>query len=552
MAALQWVDQRLTAGLPSRAHSYRPFDLHDGNTRCRAVREKSPRGDLWGISLSEGFGTEAAAVTELVVAAPASEGTPTFVVGTPVWPAGDVEAGDTLTTRVLLDIAAEVPLLQGGAPLVREPAAVWTPQGMQDFIAALLDPERQLPVVAITEPTLGGDPRVLLAQSRQVARALAGLATVTVLPQRFTYTLSDTVSKRLSVYDGAWRVYLPGFGHEAQRFDHPVYLRDRVETEEGLEQTTRDVFRVVANYCARTTADDGYRFDSIRPSKTPLARLAARRATPWRRLVALAKGIGRRFPAVARGLRRRRATAPGDAETAPLRDESAGQEKQHAAAGAENEALRRDLGAAKADLDAAKTELGAVKAELRAATQRSEALAAGREREADALRERDEALVDAQRLAGLVRLLGGDPQANFPVAWGDVSAWCASALQGRVVLADPVRRSLGGARFEDVALAAICLHWLGHEYREARLRGGDSQLSGPIPGLAAGIRNQRCGGDSFDFDWRGERHRVDWHLKNGGNTRDPRRCLRIYYFWDAPRREVVVASMPAHRRSAIT
>jgi len=59
-----------------------------------------------------------------------------------------------------------------------------------------------------------------------------------------------------------------------------------------------------------------------------------------------------------------------------------------------------------------------------------------------------------------------------------------------------------------------------------------------------------CGGDSFECVWNGSRHTVDWHIKNGTGTRDPRRCLRIYYFWDDDARSVVVASMPAHRRTA--
>ena len=42
-----------------------------------------------------------------------------------------------------------------------------------------------------------------------------------------------------------------------------------------------------------------------------------------------------------------------------------------------------------------------------------------------------------------------------------------------------------------------------------------------------------------------------WHIKNGG-TRDPRRCLRIYYFWDATTQQVVIADMPAHRVTEAT
>ena len=211
---------------------------------------------------------------------------------------------------------------------------------------------------------------------------------------------------------------------------------------------------------------------------------------------------------------------------------------------------------AREDAAALRRDLEGVRRDLRTERKKNTTLAGERDRarelEAAAREERDGARRDARRLEGLVRLLGGDPKTPFPVAWDEVPGWCASTLEGRVVLSESVRRGLGGAPFEDVALAVSCLHWLGHEYREARLGGGDAHLYGLIPGLANGIRNERCGGDSFEVEWRGKRHRVDWHLKNGGNTRDPRRCLRIYYFWDSGRREVVIASMPAHRRTAMT
>ena len=45
---------------------------------------------------------------------------------------------------------------------------------------------------------------------------------------------------------------------------------------------------------------------------------------------------------------------------------------------------------------------------------------------------------------------------------------------------------------------------------------------------------------------------VEWHIKNGGNTRDPRRCLRIYYFWDEDSQQVVIATMPAHIQTGAT
>lgn len=67
-----------------------------------------------------------------------------------------------------------------------------------------------------------------------------------------------------------------------------------------------------------------------------------------------------------------------------------------------------------------------------------------------------------------------------------------------------------------------------------------------------GIQNASCGADTYDFDWNGRRFSADWHIKNGGNTRDPIRCLRIYYCFDTQTQQIVVADMPAHRRTGAT
>ena len=566
-AALGWVAHRLGEDLPRRAWRHQSFQWDGNGSTCRVVRERGGRGDFWAARLTRPSGADRPAETELVVAAPRDGTDPTIGVRVPGWPASANQEADTLPPAVLRHIAAAVPLLLHGAPIIREPNAVWTPQAMQDFIATLLDPGRRLPVVVITEPTYGGDAHALLAQSERVADALTGLATVTVLPQRFTYTLSDTVTKMLSVYDGAWRIYLPGFSHGARRFDHPVYLRERLEEPGGVERATREVFRVVGDHHVRSVAEDGIRFDSVRPREERLAGVTRQVRAAWRRILgamlAAASGLA---GAPGRWLeRRRRARRAAATRTAASGDPprplepaggptAAGPEKVRPAA--EPTPLEPAAAEAREDTAVLRRDLEGVRRDLRTERQKNKTLAGERDRarelEAAAREERDGARRDARRLEGLVRLLGGDPKTPFPVSWEEVPGWCASTLEGRVVLSESVRRGLGGAPFEDVALAVSCLYWLGHEYREARLGGGDAHLYGLIPGLANGIRNERCGGDSFQVEWRGKRHSVDWHLKNGGNTRDPRRCLRIYYFWDSGRREVVIASMPAHRRTAMT
>jgi hypothetical protein len=105
------------------------------------------------------------------------------------------------------------------------------------------------------------------------------------------------------------------------------------------------------------------------------------------------------------------------------------------------------------------------------------------------------------------------------------------------------------ALFEDIQLAARCLLWLANEARDRRLSGGGSLRDELVEN---GIYNNHCGEDQFDLQWQGQRYTADWHIKNGGNTRDPKRCLRIYYFWDPATQQIVIADMPGHRRTGAT
>ena len=127
-----------------------------------------------------------------------------------------------------------------------------------------------------------------------------------------------------------------------------------------------------------------------------------------------------------------------------------------------------------------------------------------------------------------------------------------SATKARKEVLKWVRKRVG-APLPKIAweyMAGQCLLWLANDYRQARLQGGNAgDLRELIEG---GLWNDRCGADAFGFDRQGKRFDVEWRIKSGGNTRDPRRCLRIYCFWDEASERVVIASMPAHIRTGAT
>lgn len=160
-------------------------------------------------------------------------------------------------------------------------------------------------------------------------------------------------------------------------------------------------------------------------------------------------------------------------------------------------------------------------------------------------------------LKGKLAQLTGESEASvltfdpLPSSWTEFGPWVEAKLAGRVTLAPLARRGVKSPEFRDVEEAARCLVWLATDYRDRRLNGGGN-LHAPI---LEGLHNEPCGEADLPFSpvkWHGRNVDVEWHVKNGGNTRDRTRCLRIYYFWDAESQEVVVASMPAHARTTLT
>jgi hypothetical protein len=143
-----------------------------------------------------------------------------------------------------------------------------------------------------------------------------------------------------------------------------------------------------------------------------------------------------------------------------------------------------------------------------------------------------------------------DDQLELPEVWGDLANWCDVHLAGRVALSPTARHSIKAPDFNDIQTSARCLLWLATNCRNRRLQGGEGSLREEL--VETGVRNAHCGADQFDLYWQGQLYTADWHIKNGGNTRDPTRCLRIYYFWEPNTHQVVVADLPAHRRTGAT
>jgi len=540
---IDWLQGQVGTALPRRAFAHRSFSQIGGNPACRAVRIRDARGDYWAAQLQRSPHKGQNTVTEVVIAQPDGS-SPLVCIEVVDRSVVATDPNDEYPAEMLAAMAERAPLLQSGRTLCHTPIVVESAETMQGFHRMLVDPGRQMPFAVASVPPGIDDLDPLRSQWVSLARALTGLAIVWVLPPKMTYRLSDLVTKSLSVFLGAWRFYRPGFNHLADRTRHPLFLKNRMEDDRGVQETVRQFVTMAVEERMRAAFDSqpviGY---------DDLARLEAAGGRSPARLVALLRDSLR----------------SGSAE--PLRPErdfsstvDRGQilpEGRHGHADAGQTTVRESVSTpTESDTsipDRASRERRGHRMPdegIRTQTGRYEQ---ARRRADRAERQRDEALRRAAQLAEMVRALGGDPDAVtlFPTTWEQFAPWCEEHLGECVSLAETARRELGNAEFEDVGLAAQCIHWLAHHYRDERLRGRNPYRHGHIDHIGDGVVNRPCDADCLECNWIGQSHRVEWFLHCGADAHDPRHSLRIYYFWDDQTQRVVVASMPPHGKATM-
>ncbi len=484
---LKWAKTKTTGMLPQEAWEFDPFEHFAGGRNCTAVRLKNESEDTWVIRVEDPDKTVAQRTwtTETAV----------FVVGENARfslrllvtsPEGwlDIEAA---VPRVVREVIKSPGLIVGGFLKVPQiPVPVRTEQDFERLLAGLLDPARKLPIIVVSVPEGMAKP---LFDAEELAKAVAGLALVVILPPEFSWNLTYRFGKRLSVYEGAARVYLPGFTEDANPFGgHELVLpKPGTTNADGLKRLR---WLAAAGSVRRLELGDdvlSYAQIKIRSLEQQQAELTRSGASEHEQLVAANNQIANLHAQLQESLQYQQFFSDSHKEA-----------EQHAAE---------------------------LEAQVRA------------------LRFRIQQLVAQLKAAGA----SPDQDTQLPDNWDGFVSWCDEQLAGRVQLTPQARDQVRNARFEDVRLAARCLLWLANDYRDARIEGAGKNLNDWV--IEPGVKNAHCGSDEFEFQWQGKTWHVDWHIKNGGNTRDPRRCLRIYYFWDDASQQAVIASMPAHRRT---
>lgn len=142
---------------------------------------------------------------------------------------------------------------------IREDAEWFHEDSVQRVVAGLLDPERQTPMVIVSRsgngsPILDGD---------RLAKSLQGMARVyvesTTRPHalKAAFTDAGVTDSGLWVFDGGVRVYFPGFGPEAHRYEHPLVIRRDLENRH-IGDVIRGLVRSVSLRSVPNRAPSGF------------------------------------------------------------------------------------------------------------------------------------------------------------------------------------------------------------------------------------------------------------------------------------------------------
>ena len=582
---LEWAASAYGGELPPEGAAHGAFSVSRGLHRCEAVRVDEPNRDVWSVRVRQPPAPGAGGHRIIEAACEARTGE-AALVRFRLLVEGD-RAPANFAPRVpgaLTELASHIPLRHSGERITPDPWLVDSDAAAERLADALTDPDRQRPILVLSVPEDAPDPTRPLLDPEPLAQATFGLATVVVLPATYTWKLTNRFGdKRLAVYWGAVRLYLPGFRLDTNGREHRLIMGEWLQSPEKAKRNRAELLRRIAEYSLRW--QPAWSFEEIRdlaePDAAPVAPVVSPPVATLRPPEPASASAESEPPAPSPPRSEdappvAAATLPPDPPPVPDPEPPQTREPQVPARGGpggwlhrtrrrlaaflsrapepaaedhpEQERWDREKGAWKAELDAARESLAVTR----------QALLKSEEEKASYFAEWEQADKRAQaaerqrngaegRIAQLDLQLRNLDRIPVPDGWKEMSNWCETEFGGRVELRPGAVQGLKKAEFDDLWLAAECIAWLAGPYRRSR-----RAARGLPPDIKKDVNSRVTDGPAgkgVHFrDW----DHVPLHERRNvkrGNNRERKNCLRIYYYWDAEEDRIVIVSMPHHAQT---
>ncbi len=497
---LKFAERRAGGKLPEEAMEGKSFATDDvGARRIEGVAIDSPR--YWTLRFDDDDRTVASRSWVIETAlAEQEKGKPVlFGIRLQCIARGENPQFDRSVPAFARDVIAACDARLDNRRVTMAPWVVDTEDEVEQLFDLLCSQIRTAEVVVISLPENSNDLSHELISSRQLSRDLAGAAHVVVISGQGAFFLSDRVGREFSVFNQAVRTYRPGFDPDTEApFAHPLGLAERIRSWDGGPDAYR---RFIASEVLRRTVEGA---DALK--RLPTFAQAKRTAAE---------------------LRRRNAQQSGSSndELLVLAEE-------------EIEQLKNDL-----------TSQGQENGELLEVAEVEREVA-----EAEVQRLRATLFHLQERLQSFDTAGGQAADIPIPDDLTELEEWAATHLAGTVELHNRALRGAKGSEYENVRAIYEALLLLRDYYVPMRRQGGQ-QLRQSF--------DQRCQelgieetqsfsgdraaeqGDTYFIRMGHRRVELDRHLKKG-NSREPRYCFRLYFFWDDTTSQVVVGWLPSH------
>ncbi|MBF0325725.1 MAG: hypothetical protein HQL42_11740 [Alphaproteobacteria bacterium] len=493
---VKWMKNR-SANIPAGAFDGLPFEVGGGGDHpAEAVRFDEDGGRLWAAILDDSDKEVARRtwVTEITVGE--RNGRTAFGARLINISRGEDVPFTPSRPGVVHGVISDLEAVADGVPLLDKVVAIENEDDFEQFWELLTNPNRTLPVI-VTAIAPGIEPVVDL---NILPKLVSGLAHMVTLTQEMSWELTRRVGRKISVYDGATRIYQPGFDpDDADPFQHGLWLSR--PTDDGEARGRR-----LAQIITWTLTN------SVRSKRIPeFPRYAEFRRWSDERRSKAAKSLGQ-----------------SDPELISLYE-------------AEIKQLNEVMDAKMAEYDDL---LSAAEADLsRVERQEKEARDANR-----LLRQRLEALENAMR----------ESDRDFPDApltkYEDIDAWAEKQLVGSIWISSKALRTASKAQFSDIDLFGKTLLMLRDFYVPMRRIPSPAHRKAYEGELAKlGLEDSGCFSNPNDIH-NFPAYRVTYgestfwcgnHIKFG-NGYDPRAMFRIYYYWHAEDGMLLIGHMPTH------
>lgn len=405
--------------------------------------------------------------------------------------------------RVYRQLASQGILHGDGVKLTASPIDIIGDDDVDWLLALINNPNRWRNVIALAVDEEGQSSVDAVVLSNR----LCGAAHVVRIFPTASFLLSDAVEKYRSVFDYGIRVYRPTKKiEEDDILRHPLFTKQRIsriDTDRLLTNISLDAFRA------------------------SVERNLQRQAIPTFAQIRSANATFRLTEAREHGSAKSSSSLETQLEAAiaaKKASEIQAEESLALAVQEENERVE-----AEAERDQERGRSAAMSARIRALEQQ--------------LRSAKESFQTSKR----------------PNNYQEIAPWIQSEFAGRIQISGKALRGLREAKYENIELVCDLIELLATSYVDSK-RGTESawhrfedeilrwgvEFSKSISGSRAGEQ-----GDEYFVSYRGRKRFLEWHLKKG-NSRDPRRDLRIYFFWDEEDEELVLGYLTGHLDNRLT